>query len=111
MSEFEFKVGDKVKCTFYGDRIFTLYESEDDRYLVITCEGDSFLKNGTQHGYHTHPVLTLVERPKTKVKVTRWASIYPNDCMTYVHNDEQSARKHSDKDAIACVELTGEYEI
>ena len=111
MSEFEFKVGDKVKCAFFGDKIFTLAKNQGG-YLCIEHKNNyvSFYRDGRESENHTHPVLTFVERPKTKVKVVRWMNIYPQwtSCNFL---DKQAADTNAKDSRIACVELKGEYEI
>ena len=110
MSEFEFKVGDRVKCAFYGDEIFTLEDCGRHNALSLAGLKGVFYTNGRCNIEHTHSVLTLVERAKTKVKVTRWMNVYPNDFSDRAYGDDQTAERNAHPDRIACVELTGEYE-
>jgi len=112
MSEFEFKHGDKVKCAFFGDEIFTLEETAPFGVLKIDTGEKfvSFYKNGTYEELHTHPVLTLVERAKTKVKVSVWLNVHRDEGKV-VHYSKELADKSTRCGRIACVELKGEYEI
>ena len=108
MSNFEFKVGDRVKCTFFGDRIFTLIA--DGSFLLLENKRELFLYDGKHQKSHTHPVLTLVERPKVKVKVTLWANLYKGGVAEVSYKTEALARRNAQELAIGCVKLTGEYE-
>jgi len=119
MSEFIFKVGDRVKCHFYGDKVFTLEKSisgHGSDYLIIDTGADflSFYKDGRCMFNHTHSSLILVERAKTKVKVKRYVNIYRN-AISFAHvtraEADATADAKADHDRIACVELTGEYEV
>ena len=112
----KFKVGDRVKCTFFGDAVFTLETFQFSDGLIIKY-GDNyvpFLADGKVHKSHTHPVLTLVERPKKKIQVTAWANIYRYPATGNIsishHPTEQDADDSALVHRIACVELTGEYE-
>jgi len=112
MSEFEFKAGDRVKCTFFGDKIFTLKKSSSLELLRFDI-GDtffSFYKDGTYEELHTHPVLTLVERPKVKVEVCVWMNIYPNGDNVW-YRSKKLADNYATDIRVACVELKGEYEV
>ena len=115
MSEFEFKVGDRVTCHFYGDKVFTLEKSilGDARgYVTIDTGADflSFYKDGRYRLNHTHSSLILVERAKTKVKVKRYVNIY-SDGFSFAHETRSSADASAWQGLLTCVELTGEYEV
>ena len=60
--------------------------------------------------YHTHPVLTLFERPKTKVQISRWINVYQYGSEWATYSTASQARKYANETVIASVELTGEYE-
>jgi len=108
----DFKVGDRVKCAFYGDEIFTLETFQFSDGLIIK-HGDNyvpFLADGKVHKSHTHPVLTLVERAKVKVEVTAWANIYDGWGSLY-YPSKESADKNQQPGRTACVELVGEREM
>ena len=116
MSEFEFKAGDRVKCVFFGDKTFTLTQSISGLCVFVEHEGHffTFLKDGRYSTHHTHPSITLVERPKTKHTVSRYVNVYASDNSR--DYDTYTTRADADKYAgivarIACVELKGEYEI
>jgi len=68
MIEFEFKVGDRVKCYFYGDKVFTLVR--EGSFFRLNNKRELFWDNGKYQDSHSAPVLTLVERPNKKVEVT-----------------------------------------
>ena len=112
MTEFEFKSGDKVKCAFYGDKIFTLEAFQFSDGLIIKYGDDcvTFLADGRYMRSHTQPVLTLVERPNTKVKITRWINVYQYGSEWATYSTASQARKYANETVIASVELTGEYE-
>ena len=66
-----FKVGDVVKCVFYGDREFELIGCSDDKYPLAIDSDDIygiFTIDGKDNTDHTHPVLTLIRRPSDMVK-------------------------------------------
>jgi len=117
MTYFEFKVGDRVKCAFYGDEVFELIKHEDSIEVLILEREDIemyFLKDGRNSTRHTHPVLTLVERPKTKVQVTRYVNVYKDADVYKAGSAMYTTRSEADKYTLgrfACVELKGEYEI
>jgi len=114
MSKIEFKVGDRVKCSFYGDKIFTLTGHDPDGYLFIEYEGHSlsFYRDGRHSRQHTHSPLTLIDgaKPKVKVEVCIWSNIYADNDNTY-YTSKGLADQSCWHDRIACVELKGEYEI
>lgn len=71
-----FKKNDKVKCAFFGDEVFELEEGDEFVYFSHSKGTSSFLKDGRASDSHTHPVLTLVERPKKKKKVELWQWVF-----------------------------------
>ena len=115
MNKFEFKAGDRVKCVFFGDEIFTLTE----RITSLTAFPVSFervghvltfLRDGRHSTHHTHPSITLVERPKTKRTIHRYVNVYASK-ISETHETRDDADKYANIIArVACVELTGEYE-
>lgn len=115
---FKFKVGDKVKCVFFGDRVFTLGKADilDNLYLLelVGVSQPTFMEDGRYNPYHTHPVLTLVERPKKKVKKQRqynaWVNVYPDGVGDRVHGSESSAKQFANEDRLTCVQVSGSYE-
>ena len=111
MTDLEFKAGDKVKCYFYGDEVFTLEMFGHNIGFSLKQVPLIFLDDGRYYESHTHPVLTLVERPKVKVQVTRWANIYPDGVADLSYKTESEAKRNAQSIAIACVELNGVYEI
>jgi hypothetical protein len=115
--KFEFKPKDKVECTFFGDEVFEVHDTghKDFPIAIINNEGNNFgrfTSDGKYLNQHTHPVLTLVERPKKKVTKTVecWANIYPDGSAVF-----RTTKEHADKCAlvnrIACVHMTGSYEV
>ncbi len=68
--DFEFKEGDKVKCAFYGDEVFTLGKYPDSIYPLsfeTPKRVHSFTRKGLHNEIHTHSILTLVDRKIEKV--------------------------------------------
>jgi len=113
MNNFLYRAGDKVKCAFFGDKVFKLYAYSEGSYLYIEHEGGfiSFCAEGRHMKSHTHSTLTLVDRQKTKVEFIVWMNLYPNkDDNTYYASKEIADQKCL-SDRIACVELKGECEI
>jgi hypothetical protein len=77
-----FKPGDKVKCAFFGDEVFLLELGGGFNFPICFKRGNSvweFLLDGRYSDGHTHPVLTLVERPKEKVKRKLYVCIKATD--------------------------------
>jgi len=77
MSELQiFQAGDKVTCAFFGDEVFCLTKAPIWLIYPLQIESKNYVYTFTEDGradaLHTHPVLTLVERPKKKVKRTYW---------------------------------------
>lgn len=68
----EFRAGDKVKCTFFGDEVFELVEHTGYYPLKIKRESCEYIfqRDGRYCVHHTSSVLTLVSRPKKKESVT-----------------------------------------
>lgn len=88
--DFIFQAGDKVKCAFFGDEVFVLVDNNiyntADYPLMLSKVGDQgmFTTDGRLHTSHTHPVLTLVERPKKKIKKKYWVASYKNVTRTLI---------------------------
>lgn len=83
----------------------TRASKKDSREHCFYCDG----KHSTDH---THSVLTLVERPKKMVTKTieRWANVYSDECV-YIHHSREKADVYDGGNRIACVKLTGTYEV
>lgn len=63
-----FKAGDRVRCAFFGEEIFTL-QHNGNHLPNFSRDGTcyDFLEDGRWAKSHTASCLTLVERPKEKV--------------------------------------------
>lgn len=113
---FEFKVGDKVKCAFFGDEVFELEDTPDDYYSICFKRLEayhSFTVHGKSVSSHTHPVLTLVERPKRKEKrtITLYINTYPDGGEDAIHSSRKVADRYAVYNRIKCIEFTHEYEV
>lgn len=106
----EFKVGDIVRL-----------KGGVDEWTLLTV-GTEWVnaKHGQMRGnvnFHISE-FELVRRPKRKEKrtVEMWANIYPGPLYSLsdsrlVFSTKEAADKQNLKDRIACVRLTGEYEV
>lgn len=118
MERFTFKPGDLVKYAPYGDSVFELQLWSDNperiyRFSINTSDGLSlFTEDGRCGPNHTNPLITLVSRPKRKVTkvIERWANVY---CYGVGggHDTKEAADENAGITRIACVKLTGSYEI
>lgn len=109
--KFEFQVGDV--CSYMGlegeiVNEFPIYYSCPLQFKSRTGLSFAFTKDGRRHPEHTIPSLTLIERPKRKVK--RWVNLYRNKRNKgFYSGHEYKSREEADNDAlperIACVEL------
>jgi hypothetical protein len=73
-------------------------------------EGDMDFK---LKGYHSKSEMRRLEAGKRKVKkkkITAWANVYP-ERSPHLYDTKRIADRLADNDRIACVELTGEYEV
>ncbi len=114
----EFKVGDKVEWMGVIGTVVITPGYNRNSNVIYPLEVDFnvngvrlFTRDGKLESFHKEPSLKLVERPKKKVKKTieRWANIY----SSYIISNYDS-EKHANKcaeDRIACVKLTGTYEV
>lgn len=66
-----FKPGDKVRCAFYGDEVFTLVLGFCDSIVTLNraVPYRDFFSDGKIHRDHTHPVLTMVEPKKEPLRI------------------------------------------
>ena len=97
----EFKVGDIVKCVFYGDEEFELMSDSVSSLFPLAITSDicghiTFTLSGRVSTSHTHPVLTLVSRPRPKKKVKKvivgYVNVYDSSStFGMVHLTEESA--------------------
>lgn len=90
----KFKPGDKVKCAFFGDEVFELREDLNIFYSVYFLHKDdeySFTEDGKHAKEHTHPVLTLVERPEPRVDEI-WVNFYKDGSIRYALTAKEAAQ-------------------
>lgn len=107
-----FKVGDKVDWLGWQG---TVEKVHDDSYDITVRDKCGFVRTFYKDGRYLkeqRPSLVLIERPKKKIKktITKWVNIYPDGCETYYYTKDR-ADMCSNPNRIACVELTGEYEV
>jgi len=114
MSNVDFRVGDIVS---FGGVEGVVCERDCQEPYVIACSFKDkmeldFTIDGRFGVEHTEPLLKLVSRPKKMVKKTieRWENVYPSGRVC-VHPTREVADDHANDDRIACVKLTGSYEV
>ena len=124
--KFEFEVGDIVE--FGGIRgVVKKHDLRFEPYLIyvefnniLSGTNALFTKDGHFSTKLAEPLLKLIERPKKKKMVKKtievWANIYDDGCITIIQGpslslSRQQAEKCSMSGRIACVKLTGEYEV
>lgn len=112
--KFEFKVGDIVE--FAGDKGKVSYIKNRHPYPITVSFFNEkispvvFTIDGKLHAHHTESLLKLIERPKKKVPVERRVNVY-KDFISTGHASQQLADNSANSDRIACVKLTGTYEV
>jgi hypothetical protein len=109
----KFQVGDQV--SWCGAKGVVVDIEEDMTYpVVVMFLGGSrrFTASGKYLDWHKTRSLKLVDRPKKKVKKTveRWMSI-SSDQVPCFYLTQQIAEENTSPGRIACVRLTGEYEV
>jgi hypothetical protein len=108
-----FKVGDV--CDFMGLEVVVLQFTSGAAYPIRanSKEGHYFYltEDGRANVAHTKPSLVLKHRPKKKVTLVRWINVYKNCAGPTVWSTEELADKYAYPDRIACVQVTGEYEV
>jgi len=116
---FEWQVGDigeafGVRCEVVGIDCMGGYP-----ICVIFENGRRicFTKDSKLYEWHKKPSLIFIERPKKKVKkvveVKRWVNVYNDNSEGNFYMTEEEADRwvFLNKNRIACIELTGSYEI
>ena len=115
--KFEWQVGDIGEA--FGVRCEVLEIKRNAEYPVVVrilegIETGLTLLFTKDYVWHKKPSLIFIERPKKKVKKTievkRWMNVY-QDGFTRIVDSRQYADSFVNNDRIACVELTGSYEI
>ena len=84
-----------------------LWQKDDDKSISYW-----FTKDGRYASWCKEPSLIFVERPKRKVTKTveRWVNVYP-DVFGREHETREGADIARCSECIACVKLTGTYEV
>ena len=103
MTDLEFKAGDKVKCYFYGDEVFTLVK--DGSFLRLENKRELFWNDGKNQKSHTHPALTLVERPKVKTQTQ--LSGYMKMYHGLLYDTEAEAEASTTVCFVGCIKVNG----
>ena len=109
-----FKVGDKVDWLGWRGTVEEVNMVGGPEDIIVCGEvGDlwAFYKDG-RYLKEQEPSLVLIERPKKKIKktISQWVNVYPNGYIK-AHDTKEKANKFASNIRIACVELTGEYEV
>lgn len=127
-TKIEFQVGDIVEwCGVRGAVVFIDDEDNSNSHVRMKVTFDLTPGSTYQHqvwfttdgrwANWQQPSLKLIERPKKKKlvnkKISRWVNIYSDGKLFADHltKEDADASQRSDKSRIACVELTGEYEV
>jgi len=85
---------------------------KDDVYIISECwnlKGDCWTSIGSPDDLITF-IGTELPRKKKKVKLTKWINVYRNH-PSYAYETRELADTYADCNRIACVEMTGEYEV
>lgn len=122
----KFKVGDKVFDIRHGwGHIICVDDNEDNIYPITASfpnwgAGISYTDKGRNYRQDLNPALMTVEEaaahnffpPKNKVKkqIKQWMNINAG-MPTYCYDSKEKADNSATSYRIACVELTGEYEV
>lgn len=120
---FEFREGDIVKCAVLNG-IFKIEEYPTSRaypiaiYHAPTARTYTLTINGKLHEDHDFPAITLVSRPKKKIKkkVSVWVNVYKDGVMArdvFFHKPDAQSVAISKYNCtyLDTIELTGEYEV
>lgn len=118
------KVGDRVYSIRWGWGTVSCKYSNGPRPIGVVfdeCEGDSlwFTKEGGYNGYTTPdlyygpPEIIGPPKPKRMMQKTvkRWAIVYPLGRYSGLYPTKEEAESNASPGRIACVELTGTYEV
>lgn len=121
------KVGDRVYSIICGwtivtevdlNRVYPITTAlKSGLSITYTLDGRYYLDdNAPQSLFWDVPQFTLPPRPKRLVKkqLEGWVNVYKGDNEVYyssIYNTEADAYDVADTDLIACVKITGEYEV
>ena len=117
------KVGDRVLSLKYGwgtvERIDSFCTTHSFKVVFgsrrdwYTVNGKLFVDDFVPDLYYGPPEIIGPEKPKRMVKeeVRLWLNIYPKSCCKITYSSRSRADSAASPDRIACVELTGSYEV
>lgn len=112
---FPLQVGDVVDYGGLQGTVVDVYNNslaQVAEVISINKRRTDFYLDGTTMQGQTKPVVTIVSRPKKKVKkkLEGWVNIYKDGHCLYPN--KESADRTANKDVrVACVKVTGEYEV
>jgi len=116
------RVGDRVWSIEHGwGKVIQILSHKDCKLNVLLETGDlvAITEDGkddpqghAQIWFWDEVIIEAPPRPKRKVvkKVERWVNVYPRS-MSKLHSTEGVADACASGDRVACVKLTGEYEV
>lgn len=84
-----------------------------DYFYNYSLNGKLHENDQTQDLYFSKPEITAPPRPKKKVKkvIERYFNVYPNEIQSFSYFTNHEADLSAANHRIACVKLTGEYEV
>lgn len=113
----KFQVGDVVEAFGLRGKV-TFIDNYSSNYPITVKYSDddhvaSFTEDGKCYRYHKTPSLVLISRAKKKVTKTieQWVNTYPDGTHGYMYKSESDANDAHSSNRIACVKLTGTYEV
>ncbi len=118
MKEMEFKAGDKVFGIQCGFVVLEENKNSFSNTHTLRAKSDTYTTDGRFSSTDKHRSLLTIEEakslgiepPKKKVEVKLWTNVYPNQpCIAY--HIKENADKSAAYNRIACVEMTGFYEV
>ncbi len=106
---FQFQDGDIVE---FGGLVDVVRINTEEKLFPVYAVAEKFTLDGKLYDHHNKPLLVLIERPKKKAKKTieYWVNVYASGPVG-IHKSKETADGCADIDRIACVKLTGEYEV
>ena len=109
----EFRQGDIVEWAgVRGEVVAT--SCGDAKFTTVTFrERDEVFLDGKRHDGNKVQLLKLIERPKKKVVFEAWANLYAQGLQQApgMWRTKVEADRAAGSDRIACVQVTGEYEV
>lgn len=89
------------------------FDEYEDDILCFTTDGKDGVGDAYPDLYYGPPEIIGPPKPKRTVKkeVRGWANVYPKGRASGLYSSKESADYGADSGRIACVELTGTYEV